>query len=289
MDLSSLPIQQYCRAHNAGLLILWSPAAELANARLEEFQQAANAIREDCSRLDVAVQIEAAQQLVQSRHAAASFGLILAGITPASLSVPLEEVVLVEAARLLRPSGVLKLHQVAADAAVVRRALLLAGFVNADVGVAETPGYVSATANVPDYQPGSSMALRTAVPAPAVWQLDALADDDLIDTDALLTSADVARPAPVAACGVSLSSEGMGRKKACKNCSCGLAEVQASGASVNDGAGVDSGAGAAVKSSCGSCYLGDAFRCASCPYIGMPPFKPGEKIQLSDRLLQADQ
>lgn len=62
------------------------------------------------------------------------------------------------------------------------------------------------------------------------------------------------------------------KKTACANCTCGRkeAEAGAAGASTTE----------AFSSKCGSCYLGDAFRCASCPYKGLPAFKPGDKVEL---------
>lgn len=136
----------------------------------------------------------------------------------------------------------------------------------------------------------------------AVWKLDV--DDDgeaeeRIDEDELLDEEDKVKPSAesLRVCGTT------GKRKACKDCSCGLAEeldAESKGAAV--------AAAQSAKSSCGSvsflffslkinfnlcililqCYLGDAFRCATCPYLGMPAFKPGEKIQLSDTQMQAD-
>jgi len=104
-----------------------------------------------------------------------------------------------------------------------------------------------------------------------VWSMD-LNDDtvELLDEDALLAKDSIdlgAIKGEIMDCGVSKK----GAKKACKDCSCGLA----------DALQADVKAKQLYKSACGSCGLGDAFRCADCPYLGTPAFKPGETVKLS--------
>jgi len=131
----------------------------------------------------------------------------------------------------------------------------------------------------------------------ALWALHSPSTPK-IDAESLLTPEDRARPVPTCE---PVTSATPRRKRACKNCSCGLAELEEEERRTGkvvildgmlDGGAVEvdqsekqrllNAALSAPKatSSCGSCFLGDAFRCASCPYLGLPAFKPGEKVEI---------
>ncbi|KAJ7954516.1 Anamorsin-like [Quillaja saponaria] len=105
-------------------------------------------------------------------------------------------------------------------------------------------------------------------------------DSDLIDEDSLLTEEDLKKPQlpPVGDCEVGST------RKACKNCTCGRAEEEEKSVKLGLTAEqIDN-----PQSACGSCGLGDAFRCSTCPYKGLPPFKLGDKVSLPGNLLAAD-
>lgn len=106
-----------------------------------------------------------------------------------------------------------------------------------------------------------------AVAAVAAWKRatqEAPGDDDVIDEREVLADEELGGMQPQQAeCGPDMKK----KKKACKNCSCGLAQELAAGKDGSEGTEAAPGEGGeAGKSACGSCYLGDAFRCETCPY-----------------------
>nr|DAD48564.1 TPA_asm: hypothetical protein HUJ06_018501 [Nelumbo nucifera] len=105
-------------------------------------------------------------------------------------------------------------------------------------------------------------------------------DADLIDEDSLLTEDDLKKPQlpPVGDCEVGST------RKACKNCTCGRAEAEEKVEKL----GLTADQINNPQSACGNCGLGDAFRCSTCPYRGLPPFKLGLKVSLPVNFLDAD-
>ncbi|MED6158670.1 hypothetical protein PIB30_034915 [Stylosanthes scabra] len=141
--------------------------------------------------------------------------------------------------------------------------LLFAGFTEAQVLQLKSTvlsGSISSgiKAKKPSWKVGSSFALKKVVKSSPKVQLDV--DSDLIDEDSLLTEEDLKKPQlPPSDCEIGST------RKACKNCTCGRAEEEEK-----------------------ACGLGDAFRCSTCPYKGLPPFKLGEKVTLASNFLAAD-
>ncbi|XP_027354223.1 anamorsin homolog [Abrus precatorius] len=150
--------------------------------------------------------------------------------------------------------------------------LLLAGF--SESQVLQSTGI---KAKKPSWKIGSSFAIKKVVKSSPKVQVDV--DLDLIDEDSLLTEEDLKKPQlPPGDCEIGST------RKACKNCTCGRAQEEEkvfklglTAEQINN-----------PQSACGNCGLGDAFRCNTCPYKGLPPFRLGEKVALSGNFLAAD-
>ena len=107
------------------------------------------------------------------------------------------------------------------------------------------------------------------------WTEKASADAEMVDEDDLLNEeAKTGAPSKIFAS----KSDCITKPKACENCTCGRKEEE-EGAKMDKEKlkALESGN---IKSNCGKCYLGDAFRCATCPYLGQPAFEPGDKVKL---------
>ncbi|EAQ85785.1 hypothetical protein CHGG_07038 [Chaetomium globosum CBS 148.51] len=128
--------------------------------------------------------------------------------------------------------------------------------------------------------------------------LDVEDDEDVIDEETLLTEEDLWRPIQQPP---ECQPQPGKKRRACKDCTCGLASrMEAEDKARRAKADSDLNT-LKLKSedlneldftvqgktgSCGSCYLGDAFRCSDCPYIGLPAFKPGEEVKIVNNAIQ---
>lgn len=170
------------------------------------------------------------------------------------------------------------------------------------------------SANNTDQEEDTSMKRRLEETKLAYFSDDS-DDDELIDENELLADANVLDNVNVIVPKKCELPDGKKRRKACKDCTCGLKEIEEA-AEAKTRTLQESILGqmvqlatleaieieerlkkSAVKftdedlaeidftvegktGGCGSCALGDAFRCDGCPYLGLPPFKPGEVVNL---------
>lgn len=173
-----------------------------------------------------------------------------------------------EVLRALTPNALVTLTVPAANKSV-KRNLLFSGFV--EVQATSADGTTTLTAKKPALAPSAAqpVKLTAAVTADTEgewgWGVDTTSTTELVDEAGLLKD-DVAN-APTFDCGT-----GTGPRKACKNCTCGLAQQEQAAAEAN---------APAPTGGCGNCALGDAFRCATCPSLGLPAWKSeGDKVKL---------
>eukprot|EP00624_Nannochloropsis_granulata_P004917 evm.model.NODE_34838_length_2205_cov_18.106575.1 len=192
------------------------------------------------------------------------------------------------------------------EGGAMKMQLLLAGFVDVEALPASASSSASLIAHKPKWEVGAtasvSLPTTSSLPAPtsssssssrpvaSTWRVtDVEGEEDedggeggLIDPDSLLENDEGLLAAAVAKKAEKAKENGGAgcetKKRACKNCSCGRAEMEESGK--EGGVVLPVMTEEELKesvSSCGNCYKGDAFRCGGCPFLGKPAFEPGQE------------
>jgi hypothetical protein len=95
---------------------------------------------------------------------------------------------------------------------------------------------------------------------------------DLMDEDDLLQDTTLGQPSMEP---TKTAEDDCAGRTPCDNCTCGRAEGEPKKKLTKEEI-------IQKSSSCGNCAKGDAFRCASCPFLGQPAFKPGEEHLILD-------
>lgn len=220
------------------VLVLWKDQTDAEN-----FTNLINRLKVGSSGT---VKLENSERLSLSDHADSSFDVILSGVVfPQTVKHSFD--FLSNLLKLLKPKGKLILQEINPDVSKLNSNLLMNGFVNISepkiinevdslrkiLNIEGKIQLFEIQAEKADFEVGSSCPLNLAGKfksaqgdaavtnqVESVWKLTDTVDDDLIDPDNLLSEDDLKKPDPASlkVCGTT------GKRKACKNCSCGLAE-----------------------------------------------------------------